>query len=155
MTDIEFAQQLNQLAGMPAAEFVLHREPMLLLDQLVSVGPECASCEWRIREENEFFVPDSGVPAYLGVEYMAQCIAVHAGARERVGGYPPPLGLLLGTRHYRSEVRYFDLGSIYRVDCMELVRNPDGMGAFDCCILSNGQKIVEARLAVLQRPRRD
>jgi len=71
MTEAELSQQLNQLAGMPVAEFVLHREPMLLLDQLIKIGPEFALCEWRIREDNGFLVPNVGVPAYIGVEYMA------------------------------------------------------------------------------------
>jgi predicted hotdog family 3-hydroxylacyl-ACP dehydratase len=153
MTKAELSKQLNQLAGMPAAEFVLHREPMLLLDQLVRIGPKFASCEWLVREENEFLVPNAGVPAYIGVEYMAQCVAVHAGARERVCGFPPPLGLLLGTRHYIARVRYFDVGVTYSVECNELVRSMEGMGSFDCSILLNGQSIVEGRLAVLQKRR--
>jgi predicted hotdog family 3-hydroxylacyl-ACP dehydratase len=154
MTEAELSKQLKQLAGMPAAEFVLHRKPMLLLDQLVNIGPDFAICEWRVRQENAFLAPNVGVPAYIGVEYMAQCIAVHAGARERICGFPPPLGLLLGTRHYRAEVGYFDEGVTYSVECRELVRSMEGMGSFDCSILLNGRIIVEGRLAVLQKQRR-
>lgn len=153
MTEAELSQQLNQLAGMPVAEFVLHREPMLLLDQLIKIGPEFALCEWRIREDNGFLVRNVGVPAYIGVEYMAQCIATHAGARERVDGFPPPVGLLLGTRHYKASQRYFELGVTYRVECKELVRNMEGMGSFDCRIFLKGETIAEARLAVLQKLR--
>jgi len=155
MTKDKLLKQLNLLIGMPAADFVLHREPMLLLNQLVNIGPGFATCEWRIRDENEFLIPNIGVPAYIGVEYMAQCIAVHAGARERVAGFPPPLGLLLGTRHYKSRVRYFKTGTTYRVKCKELARTMDGMGSFDCSILVNEETIVEARLAVLQMPREE
>jgi predicted hotdog family 3-hydroxylacyl-ACP dehydratase len=151
MTEAELSKQLNQLAGMPAAEFVLHREPMLLLDQLVRIGPEFASCEWLVREENVCLVPNVGVPAYIGVEYMAQCVAVHAGARERICGFPPPLGLLLGTRHYKARIQYFDVGTNYSVECDELARSMEGMGSFDCRILLNGQTIVEGRLVVLQK----
>ncbi|MDX1718325.1 MAG: TSUP family transporter, partial [Anderseniella sp.] len=42
------------------------------------------------------------IPAYIGIETMAQCIAVHAGARARVRGFGPPLGFLLGTRLFSS-----------------------------------------------------
>ena len=140
------------MAGMPAAEFVLHRPPMLLLDRLVEIGPEFAICEWRVREEGEFLIPDRGVPAYVGVEYMAQCNAVHAGARERVYGNPPQLGLLLGTRHFKADVRYFEVGATYQVKCRELARNTEGVASFDCQIFFNGRTIVNGQLAVLQKP---
>lgn len=153
MTETEFLNQLRQLAGTPAAEFLLHRAPMLLLDHLVGIGSDFALCEWCVRQDNEFLIPKVGVPAYIGVEYMAQCIAVHAGALERINGFPPPLGLLLGTRHYRARQQYFDVSVTYRVECKELLRTMEGMGSFDCRIFANGETIVEARLSVLQMPR--
>ena len=153
MIEAELSRQLDQLVGMSAAEFVLHRKPLLLLDQLVSIGPEFVICEWRTQEDNVFLVKNRGVPSYIGVEYMAQCIAVHAGALERVFGFPPPLGFLLGTRHYKAEVPYFEAGVTYRVECKELIRTMKGMGSFDCQIFLNGQTIAKARLAVLQQPR--
>ena len=128
---------------------------MLLLDQIVNIGSDFAICEWRVRQENEFLTSNIGVPAYVGVEYMAQCIAVHAGAREQVCGFPPLLGLLLGIRHYKAKVRYFDMGVTYSVECRELVRSMEGMGSFDCSILLNGLIIVEGRLAVLQKRRNE
>jgi len=152
MTQPEHARQLEKLAGMPAAEFVVHRPPMLLLDRLVEIGPKHAICEWRVREGDVFLTPDRGVPAYIGVEYMAQCNAVYAGARERVYGFPPKLGLLLGTRHFKADVHYFEVGSTYQVKCLELVRNAEGTASFDCQIFCNGKTIVNARLAVLQKP---
>jgi predicted hotdog family 3-hydroxylacyl-ACP dehydratase len=153
MTEAELSRQLNQLVGMSAAEFVLHRKPMLLPDQLVKIGPRFATCEWCVQADNEFLIQNIGVPSYIGVEYMAQCIAVHAGALERVFGFPPPLGFLLGTRHYQAEVRYFEVGVTYQVECKELIRTSDGMGSFDCQILLNNQSVAKARLAVLQQPR--
>ena len=151
MTGIKLSNQLDQMTGMPASEFVLHRKPMLLVDQLVKIGPEFAICEWLVHEESEFLVPDMGVPAYVGIEYMAQCIAVHAGALERARGLPPQQGLLLGSRHYKARVRYFEVGYTYQVECKELARSMEGMGSFDCKILLNGETIVEGRLAVLQQ----
>ncbi len=148
-----FSQRLGSLAGLPASEFLLHRKPALLLDTLVTIDPESAVCEWQVQDDDAFLVARLGVPAYIGVEYMAQCIAVLAGARERVDGFPPALGLLLGTRHYQSEVRYFEYGGRYQVSCKILICNSDGMGSFDCCILSKKHVIVRARLSVLQMPR--
>ncbi len=152
MTDIVTAEELQQFAGMLAANFVLHRKPMLFLDRLIDIGEDFATCEWCIGKDFELLEPGLGVPAYAGVEYMAQCVAVHAGARARARGFVPPHGFLLGTRHYRCDVPYFEEGTIYQATCRELVRDSQGMGSFACRILLNGSSIAEANLAVLERP---
>jgi len=151
MSESDFTAQLKMLSGMPAAEFVLHREPMLLLDRLVDVGPEYAICEWQVCDKIRFFVAGLGVPAYIGIEYMAQCVAVHAGARARVQGLAPPLGFLLGTRHYKAAVKYFETRVIYSTKCTELIRDDQGMGSFECRITQNDNVIAEGRLAVLEK----
>lgn len=152
MTESDDTADLKALVGMPAAEFVLHREPMLFLDRLIDIGADFATCEWRFGTDFEFFVPGCGVPGYAGVEFMAQCIAVHAGARARVQGFIPPVGYLLGTRHYKCSVAWFDAGITYQSTCQELVRDSQGMGSFACRILADGESIAAANLAVLERP---
>lgn len=151
MPEIEFSKQLKKLAGMPAAEFVLHRKPMLLLDQLVEAEPGYAVCEWRVSVSDEFFVSGCGVPAFIGIEYMAQSIAVYAGARERVHGRLPPLGLLLGTRHYQANIDFFELDVTYRLVCRELIRDAEGMGSYDCRIMHQDKSVAEARLTVFEK----
>ena len=54
---------------------------------------------------------DAGVPAWAGVEYMAQTIAAHAGVEARARGEPPAIGFLLGTRAYSTSVEKFPNGS--------------------------------------------
>ncbi len=155
MTEPGMTDALDRLTGLPPSTFVLHRPPMLLLDRIVSLKPESAVCEWQVREDDEFLVPGAGVPSYLGIEYMAQCVAVHGGACEHVLGLPPPQGFLLGTRHYRCEQPYFLLGNSYRAQCRVLISNPDGMCSFDCGILSGTLVIAEARISILQLSRGD
>lgn len=153
MTGSESPGLLGQMVDLPVSEFVLHRKSMLLLDSLIKIDTDMAVCEWCVRSGNEFMLPGLGVPAYIGIEYMAQCIAIHAGACEHVEGFPPPLGLLLGTRFYRSSERYFVEGVTYRTECRRLLGDFDGMGSFDCSIASDNRIIVQARLSVLQKPR--
>jgi predicted hotdog family 3-hydroxylacyl-ACP dehydratase len=152
MTEAEFNAALQSLAGSPARDFVLHREPMLFLDRLVSIGPDFAECEWEVRDDFPLLVPGHGVPAYAGIEYMAQCVAVHSGARASVKGLEPPLGLLLGTRDFQCSVAYFDVGGRYRSACRELIRDSQGMGSFACRIESANKIIAEANLAVFETP---
>ena len=153
MTVPGLSDKLDQLTGLPPSTFVLHRNSMLLLDRIVSLTPDSAVCEWYVRESDEFLVSGSGVPSYIGIEHMAQCIAVHGGACEHAQGFPPPQGLLLGTRHYRCEEPYFLLGNSYQVKCKMLISNPGGMCSFDCSIFSAKQLMVEARISILQLPR--
>lgn len=152
MNEQQFESALGQLVGSPASLFVLHREPMLFLDRLTAIGAEHAECEWVVREDFPLVVPGLGVPAYAGIEYMAQCVAVHSGARASVRGLEPPLGLLLGTRNYECRVPYFAVGGRFKASCAELVRDSQGMGSFACRIEAAGTIIAEANLAVFETP---
>lgn len=152
MKEQAFNAALEQLAGSPASLFVLHRAPMLFLERLTAIGAEFAECEWEVREDFPLVVPGHGVPAYAGIEYMAQCVAVHSGARASVRGLEPPLGLLLGTRNYECAVPYFEVGDRFRAACEELVRDSQGMGSFACRIESEGTVIAKANLAVFETP---
>ena len=152
MNEQEFNTALGQLAGSPASRFVLHRKPMLFLDRLTAIGAEFAECEWEVRGDFPLVVPGLGVPGYAGIEYMAQCVAVHSGARANVRGQKPPLGLLLGTRNYECRVPYFEVGGHFKAACEELVRDSQGMGSFACRIEKEGAVIAEASLAVFETP---
>lgn len=150
--EIEYTS-LEQLAGLPAEMFLLHRHPMLLLDALLSANDDTTVCEFRITSDWPFVTLNEGVPAYVGVEIMGQCVAAHAGARARIDGYGPPLGFLLGTRHFVAAVDCYAIDSNYRVTCKELFRDTAGMGSYDCCITLDGSPVAEARLAVLEKER--
>lgn len=152
MSDHEFQQELKALVHLPIQEFLRHRAPMLLLDRLVEIGPEFAVCEWQVSDSNIFASPDLGVPAYIGVEYMAQCIAVLAGALARANKQQVPLGYLLGTRSFRSSITYFPVGLRYQVVCRELIHNGFGMRSYECEITQRGGPVAQARLNVLEAP---
>jgi predicted hotdog family 3-hydroxylacyl-ACP dehydratase len=152
MNERAFNQALQQLAGSPASRFVLHREPMLFVDRLTAIGPRFAECEWEVRPDFALVVPGRGVPSYAGIEYMAQCVAVHSGARAHVRGQEPPVGLLLGTRNYACSVPYFEVGGKFRTVCQEQVRDSQGMGSFACRIEAEHGVIAEASLAVFETP---
>jgi predicted hotdog family 3-hydroxylacyl-ACP dehydratase len=138
---------------MPAATFVMHREPLLLLDTLVDCDNDATVCEWTVQENDAFVDPGAGVPAHVGVEYMAQCVAVHAGARARVAGFGPPLGFLLGTRQFTAAIPYFAVGQTYQATCRELIRDAGGMGSYECTIMQGDGVVASARLSVLEKER--
>jgi predicted hotdog family 3-hydroxylacyl-ACP dehydratase len=153
MTDFDLNSRLEQFAGILAVEFLLHREPMLLIDRLLYSRDNRTTCEWAVVEGGPFVEPRLGIAAYVGVEFMAQCIGVHAGARARATGFGPPLGFLLGTRHYKTILPRFGIGETFQVTCEELIRDSSGMGSYECCILLRGISVAEARLSVLEKGR--
>ena len=148
---MELADSLRNFVGLPARDFVLHREPMLLLDTLVDIGADFARCEWTAAA-SPFIGNEPGVPMYVGIETMAQCIAVYAGARAKVRGLGPPLGFLLGTRHFQCSASHFEPGRTYLAECRELVRDSQGMGSFACEIKLDGSRVASANIAVLEQP---
>jgi predicted hotdog family 3-hydroxylacyl-ACP dehydratase len=150
VTEAELTAAMRAFIGMSAAEFVPHRDPMLLIDTVVDIGAGFSLCEWEVGE-SAFHDRRFGVPAYTGIETMAQCISVHGGARARIQGLDPPMGLLLGTRHFCSSIEYFEPGRTYSVRCDVLFRDPRGMSSWVCELASDGARFATARLAVLER----
>jgi len=150
LSDEKLTNALSGFIGQPARNFVLHREPMLLLDTLVDIGADFARCEWKACA-SPFAREGFGVPMYVGIETMVQCIAVHAGARAKARGLGPPLGFPLGTRHFQCSTSYFESDRTYVAECKELVRDSQGMGSFACKISLDGLPVASANLAVLEQ----
>lgn len=141
---------LAAYAGSDAADFLRHRPPLMLLDRLVSSRDDLTVCELEVIEGGPFVQRNLGIPAYIGIEIMAQCIAVHAGVRARSDGLGPPLGFLLGTRHFQSRADWISPGQRCQASCRELMRDANGMGSYDCNILARGEPVAQARLSVYE-----
>ena len=72
----------------PAVRSVVpHGPPMILLDRIVDAGEGFVRCEVDIRPES-LFVHDGRVRNVVGLEYMAQCIAVYAGLQSQRAQQP-------------------------------------------------------------------
>ncbi len=121
---------------------------MILLDELVSYDETQAVAVTTIGEASLFLEPD-GVPAHIGLEYMAQTCGAHAGALAQDQGAPVKIGFLLGTRQYRAHMPHFRRGDRLLVSVTAVYRDAV-MGAFDCRIEIEGVLAAEARLTVHQ-----
>ena len=113
-----------------------------------------------IRLSAELVVRDDGllgndktVPAWAGIEYMAQAIAAYAGMMAKRAGEPIKLGFLLGTRRYSSNVAEFKVGSTLTVRVEKIIQD-NNLGAFECKIQGAGVEIT-ANLNVYQPPYND
>lgn len=134
---------------LPIESLVRHRGPMLLIDRLVEAGETHAIGEVTVSEKSGFFRQGRGVPAYVGLEYMAQTVSGFDGARRVVTGEPPAIGFLLGTRRYTSNVRYFLADTLLTIRA-DMIFSEGGMAAFDCVISAYGEELVTASLNVFR-----
>ncbi len=122
-------------SGIPIGELLPHGPEMTVIDRLVEYDPQRSIATVLVTETSPFFVR-SGVPAWVGIEYMAQTIAAHAGFEARLRGERPAIGFLLGTRAYASEVGEFALGSTLTITVEPVVKEAR-LAAFQCSIATD------------------
>src|SRR5271166_2276358 len=91
----------------PIEELIAHRPPMRLLDRIIAVSEKNVLAETVVRADNPFFESGRGLPAYVGLEMMAQAIAAIDGMKRRSGGLRPEIGFLLGCRRLVSRRESF------------------------------------------------
>lgn len=130
-------------------ELLPHDAPMILLDKLVSCGHSELVAEVHIGLDSVFADANGDVPAWIGIEYMAQAVAALAGMRTRNNHLPPPIGLLLGTRKYLSSVDKFSNRDILQVSVKSEYEQDDGLSVFDCMITCD-HVIATAKINVYQ-----
>lgn len=133
----------------PVVDLLPHRPPMVLLDRIEGWEDRRLAAVVGIRGDSPFFQPDRGVPAYIGIEYMAQSCAAYAGLEAVNAGCPVRIGYLLGTRRYLCKVLWFAPGQQLKVEISELFRDRV-IGVFDCRIICEGREMAAAQLTVYQ-----
>jgi predicted hotdog family 3-hydroxylacyl-ACP dehydratase len=133
----------------PISSLVPHSGPMCLLDAVLSHDRTRTVCTVDPARSGIFAVSDGRVPGWLGLEYMAQCIAAHGGLAARATGEPPRPGLLLGTRRIVFAADFFQPGEPLHVSANHH-RGETGLVAFDCEVRSaaGGGPLVAGRLNV-------
>ncbi|WP_028007442.1 ApeP family dehydratase [Solimonas flava] len=132
------------------AELLPHGPGFLLLDALLDYGADHASCTVHVTPRTRFFEAGRGVPAWVGVEYMAQAIGAYAGIVRLQSGLGVEIGLLLGTRRYRSAVPYFADGSTLVARAEQLVRDASGVAAFACTLSDGDRELARAEIKAYQ-----
>jgi predicted hotdog family 3-hydroxylacyl-ACP dehydratase len=128
---------------------VPHAGPMVLLDRVIAMDEESLCAETRIVAES-LFCDGDGVGAWVGIEYMAQAIAAHAGYLAKLRGEPVKVGFLLGSRRYECTLPHFALGSVLRVHVQRVLQSENGLGSFECRIDLQGKQLATATVTVFQ-----
>ena len=98
----------------PLEQLLPHRPPMILIDRLLEANEQEAICEVTITPES-MFLEAAGVPAFVGIEYMAQSIAAHGSYQHYLVNESIAVGLLMGTRRLETVCQFFALGETLRI----------------------------------------
>lgn len=131
------------------SDLLPHQAPMMLLHQLTQVDETTATCRAIVQRDCIFLDNRGALPAALGIEWMAQAVAVHAGYLALSSGSPIALGYLLGTRKYRCARSTLDVGEQFDIHVEELFKG-NGMASFQCTVSQDSEVIIEATINTYQ-----
>jgi len=132
----------------PVSELLPHSGAMIMIDDALAEGEGWVESGVRIGEDSLLYEPGAGVPAWVGIEYMAQTVAMYSGIEAKRAGEEIKIGFLLGTRRFESMTEYFTLGDYLRVHARQEWRD-NQMAVFDCHIESES-RLATARINVYQ-----
>jgi predicted hotdog family 3-hydroxylacyl-ACP dehydratase len=119
------------------AELVPHSGKMSLLSDIVDYGEDWLQAAVVITPGSTF-ADHEGVPAWIGLEYMAQTIAAYSGLQERLHGGKPRIGFLLGARKYSCNVERFAMGQRLLLKVIPEVLGGNGLNVFSCELHGDG-----------------
>lgn len=134
----------------PVATLLPHRGPALLIDAVLAETPDGIRVAAHITPAHPYFVPGRGVPAWVGIELMAQAIAARAGLTAERTHTAPGSGMLLGTRRYHTQRAYFPEGARLEISARREFSDESGVVACACEITCGGETLSAATIIVMK-----
>ena len=132
---------------------VPHRGGMLWLDRVLHCDEDLVIAEAVIDPAHVLADPEAdGLPAWVGIEYMAQCIAAWAGGRALARGEAVKPGFLLGSRRYECRRPLLAFGLRLRIEARRELMGDNGLGMFACRLLDGDEEIAVANVSVYEPP---
>lgn len=129
-----------------------HAGPMRLLERVLSHDADGTRCAVAAQGGAPFCDASGRLPAWVAVEWMAQCAAVDGSLRGRARGEAPRPALFVGSRRISFAVEAFEPKARLEVTARHAAGRPGaGLLAFDCVVREAGrdEALAEGRLNVL------
>lgn len=118
----------------PVADLLPQSKAMVLIDTVTRIDDDSITTQIRVRDDGLFSLENRTVPAWVGIEYMAQTIAAFSGYHCLMGGEPIRLGFLLGTRLFESNQSSYSCGTQLTVHASKIIESANEMCVFDSSI---------------------
>jgi predicted hotdog family 3-hydroxylacyl-ACP dehydratase len=132
-------------------DLVPHRGTMSLLDSIDDYGPDWLRASVTPRR-TDLLAQERGIPAWVGIEYMAQAASAFGGIEQLQQGLKPSIGLLIGSRYYRAVQTFLDFDTPLVVLATIAMRDAEDFAAYDCKLSDGDRRIAECTLKAY-RPR--
>lgn len=136
----------------PAADYLPHESPMVLLDEVCQIEAERAVCRVSVVDGSvlaPFIDPQGALPGWFALELMAQTVGVWSGWHGKQNGAEPRLGMLLSARAFKCLLPSFPAGSELYIQ-VSLILKDDKLGSFECEIYCAERLVATARLNTYQ-----
>lgn len=133
-------------------QYLPHKAPMILLDQVAEVTEQYSICESIVGESGvlaPFLTADGNLPSWYFVELMAQTIGVWNGVRLNDADQLPNIALLLGIRGFSSTVDEAKNGDILKIKA-DLTLFDETICSFRCYVIHEENVIAQANLVVYE-----
>jgi predicted hotdog family 3-hydroxylacyl-ACP dehydratase len=109
--------------------------------------PARTVCEVAVADSELFRAADGRVPAVVGLEYMAQCIAAHGGLAARALGQAPSPGLLVGAKQLVLHRSWLAADETLEVSA-RLLGRAGALASFGCELRAGAELVAEGTLSV-------
>jgi len=131
----------------PVADYLPHRPPMLLIDDIVEASRDHVVCRTTIHPDC-VFARDGLVHPSAMIEFIAQACAIYAGVRAANDGDPPRVGLIVGCREVSFDVDSFAVGDELTIVATKIFGESQ-VAAFTGTVSRAGALCVSVHLSVV------
>ena len=126
---------MDQISALPpVTEILPHTGSAVLLDAVLEHNEKLTICSADPARATAFALSDGTIPAWVGLELLAQAVAAHAGLEARARGGSQSLGLLLGSRRMAIHADALPPGRRLLVR-VEHRLGREGAVSFACCLI--------------------
>jgi predicted hotdog family 3-hydroxylacyl-ACP dehydratase len=150
MSAMNPTRSTEELLQQPIEAIIPHRGTMLLIDAVSAFSEETLSARATVHADAWYAGPLGAMPAWIGIELMAQAIAAHVALVAMRGGGRARPGVLLGSRSFKALQPSFARGAQLLIHVTELLRSEEGHGAYECTIHDGDILCAEAVIKVFQ-----
>ncbi len=136
----------------PVDPLLPHRHPAIVLSGLKEIWEDGCLAIATVGEGLCCVDAGGQMPAWAGLELMAQTASAFSGHRNTLSGRPIRVGYLLGTRAFTASVPTFPPGTELEIEVRVLFLDESGPSAFRCELRRAGAPVATATLKAIEAP---
>ena len=134
----------------PIEPLLPHRGSSVVVDGLLEIRENGCLAKATVRPGAWYLDIQGQMPAWVGLEMMAQAASAFSGHRNILSGRGVRVGYLLGTRSFSATESAFPVGTELEIEVRVLFLDESGPSAFHCEIRRSGMSVATATLKAIE-----